>query len=98
MKLENYYASKVLMVEPTNFFYNKETAEDNEFMNEIDMDNTEIQRKAKEEHGRLVDAIMDAGVEVLLYKQKAKDSPDSIFPNNWLTTHMYPGMMDHPLV
>lgn len=98
MKLENYYASKVLMVEPTNFFYNKETAEDNEFMNEVDMDNKEIQRKAKEEHGRLVDAITDAGVEVLLYKQKAKDSPDSIFPNNWLTTHMYPGMMEHPLV
>ncbi len=35
------FASKVLMVEPTNFFLNEETSQDNKFMQKLDMDQSQ---------------------------------------------------------
>ena len=45
----NMYASKVLMVEPTHFFLNEETFQDNKFMNKVQMDQRDSSLKAIEE-------------------------------------------------
>ena len=38
MKFSSVFASKVLMVEPTHFFVNEETFQDNKFMNKVQED------------------------------------------------------------
>jgi hypothetical protein len=86
------------MVEPTKFFFNTETAADNEFMNEMDVDAETINKKAIAEHQGLRQAIEEAGVSVIKYAQQEDDLPDSLFPNNWVSTHRYPGTMDEKVV
>lgn len=106
-----YYAKAVMMVEPTNFFFNQETACDNEFMNDIEDDNatmegtpsgrelnTGINQIAIKEHQGLNQKIQDNGVSVLCYKQQADDLPDSVFPNNWVSVHDYPELSKERVV
>lgn len=87
-----------MMVEPTKFFFNTETAADNEFMNPVEGDAEKINKRAIEEHQGLRKAIEDAGVSVKRYFQQEDDLPDSLFPNNWVSTHRYPGTMDERVV
>lgn len=105
-----YYAKTVMMVEPTKFFYNQETACDNEFMNDVDDDNmTEeatptnemsfgVDNIAVKEHQALRQKIEDSGVSVMCYQQQADDLPDSVFPNNWVSVHHYPELMEQKVV
>ena len=37
----------------------------------------------------MVKNLRDAGIEVEVYKQMSEDLPDSIFPNNWFSTHKH---------
>ena len=87
-----------MMVEPTHFFFNTETAKDNEFMTEVDEDSSIVSKKAIQEHRDLSKAIQDAGISVVKYQQQADDLPDSLFPNNWISSHYYPTNLDKKLV
>ena len=102
-----YYTDTVLMVAPTKFFFNTETAWDNEFMNQIEDDsdlacgNEEAQQTkvgidfiAAQEHQNLVQKIEESGISVIKYEQQADDLPDSLFPNNWVSSHKYPNSID----
>jgi len=42
--------------------------------------------------------LRSAGIAVDLYKQQFDDTPDSLFPNNWISTHFYKGQMKKRLV
>lgn len=86
------------MVEPTNYFFNCETAEDNEFMHKVDESHDEINTQAITEHRNLRAAIEEAGIEVTNHFQQEEDLPDSVFPNNWVSTHQYPGLIDDKIV
>ena len=81
------FASKVLMVEPTHFFLNEETFADNKFMNNVQMDQLQSSQKAKEEFHRFADEIRKNDIDVVAYQQQRPDLPDSVFPNNWFSTH-----------
>lgn len=87
-----------MMVEPTKFFFNTETACDNEFMHDVEEDNEAIANKAIQEHRDLRAKIEEAGITVTKYEQMTDDLPDSLFPNNWFSTHKYPGNIDNRLV
>jgi len=87
-----------MMVEPTKFFFNAETAKDNEFMHDVQEDNEVIAKQAIEEHQTLRKRIEEAGVEVVKYIQQEEDLPDSLFPNNWISTHKYPGLIENRVV
>lgn len=106
-----YFANRVMMVEPTNFYYNQETAQDNEFMTNLKEDDNlleetsskeisslSIEHVALQQHQDLRKAIEDSGITVMNYKQQAKDLPDSLFPNNWVSVHQYPQLMDQKVV
>ena len=106
-----YFANRVMMVEPTNFYYNQETAQDNEFMTNLKEDDDlleetsskeisslSIEHVALQQHQGLRKAIEDSGITVMNYKQQAKDLPDSLFPNNWVSVHQYPQLMDQKVV
>ncbi|MBG8552005.1 citrulline utilization hydrolase CtlX [Hymenobacter guriensis] len=82
-------ARTVFMVRPARFGFNTETAESNYFQNAIrEASGEEIQRRARAEFDGVVAALRAHGVRVLVFEDTpAPHTPDSIFPNNWLTLH-----------
>ena len=78
--------STVLMVEPVNFKYNEQTATTNAFMKQ-EADSI-AQREALEQFNNYVDILRRHGINVITVKDAPEPStPDSIFPNNWFSTH-----------
>ena len=79
-------ASTVLMVEPIAFGYNSQTAENNYF--QVEQKDANIQEKALQEFNNFVEKLRDKGIEVITVKDTLDPhSPDSIFPNNWVSFH-----------
>ena len=78
----------VLMVRPVRFRTNEETIVNNYFQKGINITQEEINRKAQQEFDTLVQKLREVGVHVIqvedIYEQ---DTPDSIFPNNWISFH-----------
>lgn len=64
------------------------TAESNNFQGKTDASPAEQQRSAADEFDGLVAALRDAGVDVIVVADsRDPHTPDSIFPNNWVTFH-----------
>jgi len=77
----------ILMVRPTNFSSNPDTAGSNTFQHS-DLDAQEAQNAAVKEFDEYVSLLREAGVDVMVIQDRQKPyTPDSIFPNNWITTH-----------
>ena len=78
----------ILMVRPINFRKNEQTAVNNFFQEDIDIQNTEINKKAQEEFDGFVFKLKSFGVNVIVVSDtEESDTPDSIFPNNWISFH-----------
>ena len=78
----------ILMIRPVSFRMNEQTAVNNYFMEDIDLKNQEINQKAQEEFDAFVSALKNKGVNVIVIDDtKEPDTPDSIFPNNWISFH-----------
>lgn len=78
----------ILMVRPVNFRMNEQTAVNNYFQEDLDVRNTEINHKAQQEFDQFVQVLRDHGVNVITVDDtKERDTPDSIFPNNWVSFH-----------
>ena len=79
-------ASTVLMVEPIAFGYNAQTAENNYF--QVEQKDADIQTKALEEFNNFADKLKSKGINVISVKDTLNPhTPDSIFPNNWISFH-----------
>lgn len=78
----------VLMIRPVRFRTNEETIVNNYFQKGINITQEEINRKAQQEFDMLVQKLREVGVHIIqvedIYEQ---DTPDSIFPNNWISFH-----------
>lgn len=78
----------ILMVRPAQYRMNEQTAVNNHFQKEMDKSPEEITRLAQEEFDNLVAKLRSVGVIVDVYQDKAENNtPDSIFPNNWISYH-----------
>ena len=78
----------ILMIRPVNFRMNEETAVNNYFQEDLDIKNAEINRKALEEFDEFVEKLRTVGINVIVESDdKLMDTPDSIFPNNWVSFH-----------
>ncbi|MCM4160410.1 amidinotransferase [Antarcticibacterium flavum] len=78
----------VLMVRPVGFRMNEETAVNNFFQEDIQLKNEEINLQAQKEFDDFVNKLQKAGVNVVVVEDKKElDTPDSIFPNNWVSFH-----------
>lgn len=76
----------VLMIEPIAFGYNAQTAENNYF--QIEQKDTDIQEKALEEFNNFAEKLRSKGINVITIKDTMDPhTPDSIFPNNWVSFH-----------
>ncbi len=81
-------ASTVLMIRPVRFEANPLTAESNAFMAAMSADAEEQQRAALEGFEAVVAALEAAGVNVVAIDDTAEPhTPDSVFPNNWISFH-----------
>jgi len=79
----------LLLVPPTSFYFNAETAQDNEFMHSPERGATRssVRAAALRECSELHVALTEAGVDVNLALNHRADAPDALFPNNWFSTH-----------
>ena len=78
----------ILMIEPVAFYFNAETAENNFFQKQTTEDQGKIQAKALSEFNDMVQLLRDKGITVITVKDTLKPhTPDSIFPNNWISMH-----------
>jgi len=78
----------VLMVRPAAFRMNEETAVNNYFQEDLQIKNEEINKKAQHEFDAFVKQLQEVGVQVIVVDDKAEyNTPDSIFPNNWVSFH-----------
>jgi hypothetical protein len=81
-------ASTVLMIRPARFESNPMTAESNLFQGQTSATPQEQQAAAVREFDALVAALRDAGVDVIVVEDTPEPhTPDSIFPNNWVSFH-----------
>ena len=74
------------MIKPVNFSFNAETAVNNAF--QVAGESTGAQRKALGEFENFVRLLRDNGVDVTVIEDTPQPyTPDSIFPNNWISFH-----------
>jgi hypothetical protein len=86
-RLEAQSAAAVLMVRPSAFGFNPETAASNAFQRQ-DGAHPDLKSAAAEEFDAVVAALRQAGIEVLVVADSESPvKPDAIFPNNWVSFH-----------
>ena len=85
MRLSPQAPAAVVMVRPHHFTVNTETAADNRF--QVAGDDAGLAPLAHAEISRAAAALEAAGVTVHLFEDTGTETPDSVFPNNWFSTH-----------
>ena len=80
--------SSVVMVRPHRFAVNPETGADNAFQATSVEQDEALAASALAEFDAAVTALTRAGVTVHVFEDFGeRDTPDSVFPNNWFSTH-----------
>lgn len=78
--------SHLLMIRPVKFGFNEQTAGSNAFQKNGEQ--TEVQKKALQEFNAFVEILKKNGVDVTVIDDTLEPhTPDSIFPNNWISFH-----------
>ncbi len=79
----------ILMIRPVAFRMNEQTAVNNYYQKVLDnILPSAVQQKAKEEFDNFVDKLKNVGINVIVVEDTIEPStPDSIFPNNWISFH-----------
>ena len=79
--------NSILMIRPINFGYNEETAGDNHYQNK-DSIIKNSNETAQKEFDNMVKNLKQNGISVHVFQDDENDyTPDSIFPNNWVSFH-----------
>lgn len=89
----------VLMIRPVNFRMNEQTTVNNYYQKNIDgaLPAT-INAKAQNEFDALVEKLLAVGVEVIVVEDTLEpQTPDSIFPNNWISFHQNGDVAFYPM-
>lgn len=91
-------ASMLFMVRPDAFAYNPQTASTNPWQRGAALASTEVTRQALREFDRVVDTLVRMGVHPLVVDGPGPACPDSVFPNNWVSTHGDGSVVIYPLL
>lgn len=73
---------------PHHFDVNPITAADNVFQTEPAAPSSALAKPAFDETTALAEVLEAEGVTVHLFEDERHDRPDSVFPNNWISTHI----------
>ncbi|MEO5563259.1 MAG: arginine deiminase-related protein [Chitinophagaceae bacterium] len=88
--------SHILMIRPADFGYNAETAVNNAF--QVKNTDTGVQEKAAKEFDDFVALLRNNGVDVIVTDDTPEPhTPDSIFPNNWVSFHNDGTLLLYPM-
>ena len=84
--------SAVVMIRPHRFHPNPETAQDNTFQQggggHTPSAGLALASTARDEVGAAAARLQEAGIDVHVFDDHGeRDTPDSVFPNNWFSTH-----------
>ena len=79
--------NSILMIRPVNFGYNEETAKDNYYQIK-ELTSKNANERAQKEFDNMVKNLRQNGISVHVFHDDENDyTPDSIFPNNWVSFH-----------
>lgn len=85
------------MIRPVNFGFNEETAASNAFQN-ANAEKNGVQEKALSEFNGMVNILRHNGIDVTVIDDTHQPyTPDSIFPNNWVSFHNDGGVFLYPM-
>jgi len=89
----------LLMIRPVAFQGNAETAENNHYQHNIEgLHQSEMQKMAEIEFDGFVEKLASRGINVIVVSDlEAAGTPDSIFPNNWVSFHDDGSVILYPL-
>ncbi|WP_281559841.1 arginine deiminase-related protein [Thalassomonas sp. RHCl1] len=88
--MKNYHQAPaaVVMIRPHHFCPNPQTAADNAFQKSHQaLTGGDIKSKALAQVDTAAEILTRHGVKVILFDDETRTTPDSVFPNNWFTTH-----------
>lgn len=88
--MQNQTTAHILMIRPVRFGFNEQTATSNAFQNQAFGKETQAssQEIALKEFDEMVAQLRKAGVDIIVIEDTPNPhTPDSIFPNNWISFH-----------
>lgn len=86
--MKSLVTNKILMIKPNIFGSNPETLHDNIFQRANSVSEKEIvSDNARIEFKNFVKILKDNGINVVEFSTKSTNLPDSIYSNNWISTH-----------
>ncbi|MEO9869139.1 citrulline utilization hydrolase CtlX [Ekhidna sp.] len=91
-------APRLIMVRPTCFGSNPETLNDNVFQKGTISDSN-TSKEAQKEFDAMVSLLRSNEIEVLVFDDPVTPkTPDSVFPNNWFSTHQNGKVFLYPMM
>jgi hypothetical protein len=95
----NQTTNSILMIRPVSFRMNEQTAVNNYYQKVLDGLSPEtVNAKAQEEFDSFVQKLRMVGVNVIVVDDTlSPDTPDSIFPNNWISFHENGDVVFYPM-
>lgn len=94
--MQEYISNKILMIEPVAFGFNPETATNNYFQKESTQEDAQTQALA--EFQNMVELLRSKSIEVIVIRDTLEPhTPDSIFPNNWISFHEDGTFVTYPM-
>jgi hypothetical protein len=97
-KMSAQITDTLMMIRPVTFHRNEQTAVNNYYQKTLDgLSQEEIQANALREFDEFVSKLRAEDIDIIVFEDtKEPETPDSIFPNNWVSFHesgeviMYP--------
>ncbi len=91
--------NSILMIRPVAFRMNEQTAVNNYYQKVLDgLLPATVNAKAQEEFDAFVKKLRSVGVNVIIVDDTlSPDTPDSIFPNNWISFHENGDVVLYPM-
>jgi hypothetical protein len=84
------------MIRPVNFAFNSQTAVNNAF--QVASVESDVQQKAIKEFDTFVDKLRSKNIDVVVVNDTPEPyTPDSIFPNNWISFHSSGDIVLYPM-
>lgn len=95
----NQTTNSILMIRPVAFRMNEQTAVNNYYQKVLDgLTPANVNEKAQQEFDTFVNKLRMVGVDVTVVDDTQNpDTPDSIFPNNWISFHENGDVVLYPM-
>ena len=89
-------ASSVILVRPSGFGYDPETADSNAFQEQ--QQGPGVREQAAAEFDALLEALRNCGIGTTVLEPVAPNAPNAVFPNNWFSTHEDGSVVLYPML